>query len=79
MIKLSLQSDIDERTEMALDMLHQMHDDGIIVHIYAKQDGVIHIDQLKAEAESLGYEFSDGDIFYVFTKHNLINDIFTVL
>lgn len=66
MIKLSLQSDIDERTDRAIESLHQMHDMGVTLHLYAIQYGMVHIDQLKAEAESLGYDFVDEEYFFGF-------------
>ena len=68
MIKLSLQSDIDERTEMALDMLHEMHSMGVLLHIYVKQEGTVHVDQLMAAAAELDYGFVEGDTFFAFTK-----------
>lgn len=68
MIKLSLQSDIDERTEMALDMLYELHGMGVLLHVYVKQEGMVHVDQLKAAAKELDYGFVDGDTHYAFTK-----------
>lgn len=68
MIKLSLQSNIDERTEMAIDMLYELHGMGVLLHVYVKQEGTVHVDQLMAAAKELDYGFVDGDTFFAFTK-----------
>ena len=63
MINLPLQSDIDKRTEMAIDWLIEMHSMGVLVCVHA-EDGDIHVDQLKEVGKELGYDFVQGEAYY---------------
>ncbi len=67
MIKLSLQSNIDERTEMAIEMFHELHSSDIKFHLYHVPKGTVHIDQLIDEAVKLGYSYVDNENYVKFT------------
>ena len=73
MIKLSLQSDIDKRTEMTIDMFHELHRRDIKLHLYHVPNGTVHIDQLIDEAVKLGYSYVDNENYvkFTFTEYGL--------